>query len=148
MNNFLKSQKAKAVLIILAAIVILLLAFGFGIAVGYRRAIFASRYGENYSRNFEGDPFGAVMGGPPPMNTHGVAGVVIDVSTSTISVKDMHGNEQSVAVPSDTSIREMDDMIVLSDIQPGDSVTVIGEPNDEGQVEARFIRVFSASSTQ
>jgi hypothetical protein len=79
---------------------------------------------------------------------HGVAGEVIDVSSSSISVKDTHGNEQSIAIASGTPIREMDDMILISDIQPGDSVTVIGEPNDEGQVEARFIRVFQAQNNQ
>ena len=78
---------------------------------------------------------------------HGVAGEVLDVSSSTISVKDLLGNEESVAVSADTVIRGMDDMMSLSDVKAGAWITVIGAPNDNGQIGARFIRVFASSSS-
>jgi len=151
MNDFLKTPKTKTLLWILCGVLAILVVFGLGIAVGYHRAIFASGYGENYYHNFYRGPFTGVMGfipGPPPMNMHGVAGEVIDVSSGTISVRDTDGNEQSVLLMSDTPIREMNTDISESDIQPDDQVIVIGEPNDTGQVEARFIRVFAATTTQ
>ena len=144
MSNFLHSHTTRAVLIILGAIVLLFVVFGVGIAVGYYHAIFASRFGENYYHNFYG---GAPTSGLAPMNEHGIVGTVIDVSSSSISVKDQGDNEQSVAILGDTVIREVNNTITINDIMPGDQVTVIGEPNTEGQIQARFIRVFDASSS-
>ena len=150
MNEFLKTPKTKIVLGILCGILVVLIAFGLGIAVGYRRAIFSSQFGEHYYHNLYGDPFGRPMMGVAnrePLTMHGVIGSVIDIASSTILVKDPLGNEQSVVVVSSTSIREMDNNILLNDVKIGDGVTVIGNPNENGQVEARFIRVFVASSS-
>jgi Domain of unknown function (DUF5666) len=142
MSNFLHSSKTKTVLIILGSIVLLLVVFGFGIAVGYYHAIFASRFGQNYYHNFYGGTPGLA-----PMNEHGIVGTVIDVSSSSISVSDQGNNEQSVAILGNTVIRDVNNTITVSGIIPGDQVTVIGEPNTEGQIQARFIRVFDASSS-
>jgi hypothetical protein len=78
---------------------------------------------------------------------HGVAGEVIDIGTSTLFVKDPAGDEQVVFIASSTPIREMDQEILPDAIVVGDGVTVIGEPNSNGQVEARFIRVFETTTT-
>lgn len=125
----------------LGAIIVLLLVFGLGVTIGSRRALFAGRFGENYYHNFYGP-----QGGPPPFNQHGVAGEVIDLSSSTISVKDFDGDEHSVAVFPGTSIREGGTTVTLHAVRLGDMVTVIGAPNGSGQIEARFIRVFTSSS--
>jgi len=163
MKDFLQSPKIRPILWGLGALIIFLLVFSLGTAVGYRRGIFASRWGENYYQNFYGGPPGggvpgaveqSMMNGGPggitaraPFNMHGVAGEVLDVSSSTISVKDLLGNEESVAVSADTVIRGMDDMMSMSDVKAGAWITVIGAPNDNGQIGARFIRVFASSSS-
>jgi hypothetical protein len=151
MSNFLRSKKTKATLIILGAIALLLLVFGLGISVGYRKAIFASRYGENYYLNFSGAPpggfFGLMTGGTMPMSGHGLVGIVIDLASSTISVRDQNNTEQSVHVSADTVIREMNATVPVNDVEVGDPITVIGEPNEVGQIEARFIRIFEASTS-
>lgn len=149
MQDFLKAPKTKTLLWILCSILVVLVSFGVGIIVGYHRAIFASGWDENYYRNFYGaSNSGFIMGigpeAPPPFNAHGVAGEVIDVGPSMLSVEDSAGNEQSVFVASATPIREMDNTVSLTAVEVGDRVTIIGEPNDDGQVEARFIRVFTA----
>lgn len=134
----------------LCSILVILISFGMGIIVGYRRAVFASNWNQNYNHNFYGMPMPGFMRSsaeqPPPFNPHGVVGEVIDVGSSSISVQDSNGNEQSVFVATATPIRDMDDTIPLMEIQVGDHVTIIGEPNDNGQVEARFIRVVEESS--
>jgi hypothetical protein len=150
MSNFLESKKVKVVLLILGSLIVLLLVFGLGITIGYDRANFTSNFDQNYYRNFNagmpGGPMGSTMT-PVPVNEHGIFGTVIDVSTSTISVKDQSNNEHSIEVSSGTIIREMNDMILVTDIKIGDQLVVIGEPNPQGQVYARFIRVFTASSS-
>jgi hypothetical protein len=153
MNDFLKAPKTKTLLWILCSVLVVLVAFGLGIIVGYRRAIFASGWGENYYHNFYGMPTGSgftvgIGPGAPPFNPHGVVGDVIDIGTSTLSVKDVDGDEQSIFVATATPIREMNNTISFTAIEVGDHVTIIGEPNDTGQVEARFIRVFTVPAVQ
>lgn len=152
MSTILSSKKVRAVLWILGGLILLFVAFGLGVTVGYRRAGFAAGFDADYYRNFVG--MGATSAGPagfvappPPTVIHGVAGTVIDVGTSTVSVENQEGNERSVEVPSGTVIREGDNTIVIGNMAVGDQITVIGEPDDEGQIVARFIRIFSASST-
>ena len=124
---------------------VLLVVFGLGVNVGYRKAVFASRSGENYYHNFLGTaPNG--FSGPMPMNPHGIAGMIFDISSTTLSVRDPQGNEESVVVSGDTIIRETNETVSVSELAVGDQVAVIGEPNDQGQIRARFIRVFEVAS--
>jgi len=139
----------KNTLTVIGIVLGVLVVFSLGAAVGYRRALFASRFGEEYSRNF-GVPGPMGMGvptGPMSFSMHGVAGRVIDVASASLAVDDPQGNEQSVAVVPATVIREDDDTILIDAIEVGDMITAIGGPNQDGQIEARFIRVFPASSS-
>ena len=154
MSNFLESKKIRAVLWILGGLILLFTAFGMGITVGYDRAGFASGFDRNYYRMFFGGPpgyaFTAPAGSMPasmPMAIHGVVGTVIDIGTSTISVENQNSAERSVVVPSGTDIRTSGGGIAIGDIAIGDTIAVIGAPNDQGQIVARFIRVFPASSS-
>lgn len=150
MTDFFKAPKTKTLLWILCSVLVVLIVFGLGIAVGYRRAIFASDFGENYYHSMYGSPFGKPMIGVMglgPITMHGVAGEVIDVASGTILVRDATGDEESVLIVSGTPIREMNNNILMSDVDVGDNVTVIGAPDPQGQVEARFVRVFQASSS-
>jgi hypothetical protein len=126
----------------LGALVLLLLVFSAGIAVGYHSGLFSSHFGQDYYHNFYGS-----AGMPTPANQHGTIGSVISVGSSTIATKDPGGNEQSIVIDEDTVIREMNKTITIAGIQNGDQIAVIGEPNDTGQIHARFIRVFDASSS-
>jgi hypothetical protein len=149
MSHFLESKKIIAVLWILGGLIALLLVFGLGIAVGMNRARFADGFEKNYYQNFLGMPQGdqgMSFTGGPPMSTHGTVGAVIDVSTSTISVKDQDNNERSIAVSSGTVIRDGNNTVAISDVQIGDQITVIGDPDDQGHIQARFIRVFATST--
>jgi hypothetical protein len=152
MSNFLESKKIRTVLWILGGLIVLFVVFGLGIAVGYDRAGFAAGFDRNYFRIFfGGPPSGPVgmMAPPMPVAMHGVVGTVIDFGSSTISVENQENNEQSVAVSSDTVIRDGNDTIMISGVMVGDQIAVIGEPNAEGQIAARFIRVIAVpSSTQ
>jgi hypothetical protein len=145
MKDFFQTPKTKTLLWTLCGILALLIIFGLGVVVGYRRAIFASTFGENYYRNFYGSQIPVPMGGVAgvgPMMPHGVVGEVIDVGSGTIAVKNDEGDEASIILLPNTSVREMDNDITPRGIVIGDRVAVIGEPNANGQVEARFIRVF------
>jgi len=102
--EILESIKKNKAVWVLAGIIILIFVFGAGMFAGYRRALFSTRWGENYYRNFYDDRRGTAV---------------------------LRGGET----------------LELSDLKIGDAVTVIGAPNDKGQIEAKLIRVFDSSST-
>ncbi len=138
----MQSSKTRTILWILGAAIVVLLVFGAGVLVGYHGAFYVGRFGENYYRNFFGEfPPGRMANG------HGVAGEVIDVASSSLSVRDADGDESSVAIEPATVIREADRTIMLSDVQVGNGVVVIGAPNENGQIEAQFVRIFASSSS-
>jgi hypothetical protein len=143
MNDIFKPTWVRWTAGVLAAVVIFLIAFGLGVSVGYQKAIFSSEWGMNYERNFSGT-LPVITEGNMPLNAHGAAGTVIDVSASGMSVRDEDNDEQSIIVASDTVIRKMEATISLGDVMVGDHVVVIGSPNSSGQVEAHFIRIFPA----
>lgn len=150
MSTVLESKKIRTVLWILAGCILLFVAFGLGITVGYDRAQFATGFDRNYYRIFYGgQPQGAMgMVAPAmPAAIHGVVGKVIDLGSSTISVADQKNNEQSVAVSSGTVIRNGQNTIMIGDIAVGDMIVVIGEPNSQGQIDARFIRILGNQSS-
>lgn len=135
---------------ILGGLIVLFVVFGLGIVVGYDRAGFAAGFDRNYYRIFYGaapDGPAGFMAPPMPIAIHGVVGTVIDLGTSTISVRDQKDNEQSVAISSATVIRSGGSDVAINNMTVGDRITVIGEPNDQGQIAARFIRIFPASSS-
>jgi hypothetical protein len=148
MTHFLESKRIKAALIILGGIAVLFVVFGLGVVVGYHKAIFASRWGENYSSNFyfEQGPMD-MMGESGPWNAHGVAGVIIDIASGTLSVKDIQNNERSVVIIPETVIRSVSGTITADGLKIGQNITAIGEPNEQGQLIARFIRIVPASSS-
>jgi hypothetical protein len=145
MKDFVTGTRARWIVGTLIGVAIFLLAFGLGVSVGYEKALFSSEGGINYERNFLG-PRPGMIPGTESEDLHGVAGTVINVSGTAISVKDDDNNERSIMVASDTVIREMDETISLSGLKAGDHVVAIGAPNAAGQVEAHFIRVFPAGT--
>jgi hypothetical protein len=151
MSNFLESKKIRIVVWALGGLILLFVVFGLGITVGYERAGFAAGFDRNYYRIFFGGPPGGAVGmmAPPmPAAIHGVVGTVIDVGTSTISVKDQQDNEQSIVISSGTVIRDGDNDVAVINVAAGDEIAVIGEPTSVGQINARFIRIlFTPTST-
>ncbi len=150
----LESKKVRAVLWILGGLIVVFLAFGLGVAVGYGRAGFATGFDRNYFRIFYGASTGISTGGmatgvimpTPPVAIHGVVGTIIDLGTSTITVDDQQGNEQSIVVSSGTIIRSGNNTIAIGSLGTGDHIAVIGDPTGGGQINARFIRIFTAPS--
>ena len=82
-----------------------------------------------------------------PLTMHGVTGEVVDVATDTIVVRGSNGSEESVLIVSGTPIRDMNENISEQEIAPNDQIVVLGDPDQDGVVEARFVRIFNASSS-
>jgi len=125
--------------------------FGTGVFVGGMKAKFSYRWAENYHRNFGGPGNGFMFDGkmPPPNNEfiegHGTFGQIIKIGDSDFVIKGQDNVEKVVIFSKDASITIGRRTITKTDLKIGEQVVVIGSPNDQGQIEARLIRVFDGN---
>ena len=150
--EFLKSKKIAVLIAFLFCLAVLVGTFSVGVAVGYRKAKFSYAWGENYHRNFGGPRGGFLRNfsqdfmGKDFIGAHGTFGQIIEVKDSELAVRGKDGVEQIVKISVDTDIRRFQDSIQTGDLKTDEFIVVIGEPNDQGQIEAKFIRVMPGPS--
>jgi len=136
------------VIVILAGIIIV---FHVGEEFGYKKAELMDNMSDNYYRAFgPGDPhkmgaFGYLF--DDQTGTHGVAGKVISISSSTILVEDKGGIEKTVITDDDTIIKKQRTTITTNDIKPNDFIIVIGSPTTNGEIDAKIIRTLPPPHT-
>lgn len=136
MSDLIASKNVQAVLVGLAAVILFVATFAAGVSVGEQKARHFSNWSKNYPDMFDsrGNPRG-------PRGTHGAFGKVLSVSGSEVVVQGRDGVEQNVLVTSSTEIRVGRERGAMDDVRPDDQAAVFGAPNDDGQIEARLIRL-------
>jgi hypothetical protein len=141
MLRFFESKILVGVLYGIGIVLILVLVFSAGVSVGFRKASFGRAWGDNYERNFGMMPprFGLGQNNFP--NANGAIGKIINITLPTIIVADKDNTEKVILIKDDSKIQKMRAEIKASDLVINDFVTIIGSPNDSGQIEAKFIRV-------
>jgi len=148
LSQFVQSKKLVVVIIGLVGLAILMGTFSLGVFVGYHKARFSYAWGENYHNNF-GGPRGGLFkdfSGKEFIDAHGTYGQIVKVTSSTLIVKGRDNVEKIVVVNDDTSIMRLRGVIKISGLKINDNIIVIGEPNEQGQIEAKFIRFLPATS--
>ena len=146
-KKFAESKNFKKLIYILGAIVVITLVFQAGMMAGYRRASFSRDWGNNYERNF-----GPKREGPRFMmnnmrdipNAHGAIGKIIKIEFPNIVVLDKDQTEKIVIIKDDTSILERREILGKESLAVDEFIVVIGNPNDQGQIEAKMIRIMPA----
>ena len=75
---------------------------------------------------------------------HGAIGAIqtVDIQNQSITLQLGDGTSQTVLVNKDTRIEKSGKRITLSDLKADDRITVIGSPGNQGQIMAKWIRVF------
>lgn len=149
LDKLFKSKNFTKALIGIGCVAVLLLVFRAGIAIGFRKANFSYKWGENYHRNFGGPKNGFFenFGRRDFIDSHGVFGQIIKIDTVTgtngtiIIIKGSDNVEKIVVLGEETTITAMRKNLKKEDLKVGDSIVVIGAPNDSGQIDAKFIRV-------
>jgi len=143
-HNF--SKKAVLTLIIL---VIFGFVFMVGVKLGQVKAGYYCSWLENYHRNFAGPREGFFRKGPMMMfnqgffESHGNFGEIIQINNDSFVIKDLKNNvEKLIIINSNILIKKGYENLKFSDLKIGDRVVIIGSPNNQGQIEARLIRVF------
>lgn len=127
-------------------ILAVLIVFQAGVYVGVRKAALSFNMGDNYYRavgpaNFPHGPFGEEFS-----EADGASGKIVSVTLPSFVVADRNG-EKVILVSDQTTIRRMRDTASSTAIVPGDSAIVIGEPNDNGEIQATFIRLLPPPPT-
>lgn len=139
-KKFLQSATFKKILFVIGILLSATVIFRAGERVGYSKALFSYRFGDNYIRAF-GRPERGPMSGPRLFNPHGVSGKIIKVDLPTLVVEEQDKTEKIVSVSTSTVIRHFRDALNSSDLKPNDNIVVIGAPLESAAVEARLIRV-------
>ncbi|MFA4936821.1 MAG: hypothetical protein WC575_00810 [Patescibacteria group bacterium] len=143
-TKFLQSKIFLTTTWIIGIIIILLCVFQVGVMVGARKAGFTYRWGENYHRNFAGPRSGFPLPGLDDrdfIEANGIIGQIIKLDSNSLIIKGRDNVERVVLVNDQTNILRFKDEINYSDLKIDDFVVIIGEPNDTGQIEAKFIRI-------
>lgn len=121
--------------LLLAALIV----FQAGVYVGARKASVSFRMGDNYYRAVGPGGFRGFFG-EEFSETNGAAGKIVSVSLPTFVVSGP-GGERVILISGNTVIRKMRDATSSTAIVPGESAIVIGEPDENGQIEAGLIRL-------
>ncbi len=125
-----------------------LVVFQAGVFVGFHKAGFSYRMGDNYYRAF------GVAQGPFPHefvadfpNAHGAIGKIVSVQLPTFVIEEENHSEKVILLTGNTAIRRLKGVATTSDIVPGEFAVVIGAPNDNAEVEAALVRLLPPPST-
>ncbi|HOF50502.1 MAG TPA: hypothetical protein PLH22_02370 [Candidatus Colwellbacteria bacterium] len=157
-KDFFESKTFKGILIGLAVFVVLLWIFQLGMGVGYRKAYFSRRSGDNFNLIFGGRPQN--RGSTPPFQAffpaaeqgvfsgYGTTGTIISINLPRIALETPENIERSVLIGEKTAIRKYRDSLRPEDLRLEDNVIVIGSPSQNGEIEARLIRYLPSGQPQ
>ena len=145
-KNFWQSKTFQGIILGVLGFACLLVVFKAGTIVGAMKANFSCRWSDNYHKNFAGPAkgFGEFFkgfGDNDFIESNGIFGEVIKNEEGALVVKGRDGVEKIIKISETTEIKSMRDSIKWEDIKINEQVVIIGEPNNEGQIEAKLIRV-------
>lgn len=142
----------KWVIIGLIGFIVIILIFGAGVKVGTLKAKYSYKWADNYHKNFAGPrggflgdwrkfPAGDFIGG------HGAFGEIIELNDTDFVIQGRGDVEKIIVITEETTIKKGRETI-QDGLVVGDRVTIIGSPNEDGQIEAKLIRVFNGGETE
>jgi hypothetical protein len=146
LNKKIHRDVLKWIVIGFAAFAIVGLIFGLGMFVGGAKARFSYRWAESYHKNFAGPSAGFLgdwrsFSGGNFIEGHGAFGEIIELRDTGFVIKGRGDVEKIVVTTKDTVVMKGRET-VKNELKVGDSVVIIGSPNEEGQIEAKLIRIF------
>jgi hypothetical protein len=138
-----QSRTLRGIIIGIGLFVVVILIFQAGVFVGYRKADFSYRFGDNYSNTFGSGRSGMMNGFPQDMfiGGHGAVGKIIRINLPTIVVADQGNVEKVINISDDTVVRRFRDTVKPADLKVDDFIVVLGQPDDKGQIDAKLIRI-------
>ena len=151
LKKIIEAKIFMKVVYIIGIIIVASLIFQAGFFVGFKKASFGHDWNNNYADNFGPSHRGLFMmeggfGNSRDLpNAHGAIGRIIKTDLPIVTVMDDKDKVEKVVLVNDnTEIRRMRDKINKEDLKVDDFIVVIGDPNAQGQIEAKLIRLLPA----
>ena len=152
MKTFIEASWFSKLIAVLAGLVAALAIFWLGTIVGYRQAEFSSRWAGHYAEVF-GDSHGPFA--MPPIGPgadrldsgNGAVGTVMSVNLPTIAVKNPNEAEKVIILSPQTVIRKFRGQGTTTDIHVGDFLVTVGSADEQGRIDASFVRVMPPNAT-
>lgn len=148
-RNLIQSKTFKYTLWGIGGLLVILVSFKAGEFMGVRKASFSYQWGEGYYRSVMGrgrSMLGRGLDEKDFLAGHGIAGPIIKISSSTLTIQDRDGIEKIILLGNETVVRQYHNTISSGDLSVGEVVAVIGSPNTTGQIDAKLIRVLPSPS--
>ncbi len=142
--EFFNSKIPIKILYWVGSIIILFIVFSLGMSVGFHKASFGRAWGDNYEKNFGMIPGHPGFGKDNFPNSHGAIGKIIKIELPTIIIQDKNNTEKIILLREDTKIQKMMQIIKTNELAINEFAVIIGSPNDQGQIEAKLIRIIPA----
>lgn len=148
-----ESKKISKIVYVLIASIVLALTFEAGVFVGFHKASFAYRFGDNYRTLFDG---GMHSGRFPnkndftrssTMNAHGAIGKIVKVDLPTFVLEGKDSVEKVITINNKTLIKQFRDTATTTNLSVGSEVMVLGTPTTNGTIEATLIRILPDLAT-
>lgn len=155
LNTIFQSKEFRVILWSLVGLIGVFAIFEAGVIVGYKKGTYAYRWEQHYEQNFGGPKGGLPLGdqhtglipglrnasGNDIMGAHGISGSILKIDGSTVVIRGKDDVEKIIQIDDDALIKRFHDAIHLADLKVNDMVVVIGDSDDLGKIEAKFIRV-------
>ncbi len=154
-KKLVSSTSFKVILMAIVSLAIASLVFQAGVFVGFHKASFLFKSGDNFYRTF-GERGGMMMNGGMFRDEfsggHGAVGKIVKIELPKLIVLGSDNIEKVVTTDSKTEVREGRKNSSINKLSLDQYITVLGTPNDKGEITAKLIRVMSgpmmmASST-
>lgn len=135
-EQFVASKKVRVGAGIFGALFVAALIFHAGVVVGAHRGRF------DRTRGFRSPLFPSGFALPHGFiqDAHGAVGTITAVALPTFTMETRAGASQSILVGTSTLIRSMDQANEQA-LSVGSQVIVLGEPDSQGRIDAKLIRV-------
>jgi hypothetical protein len=149
LTEFFRSKLFAGIIAGIGITLIAVFIFEAGVSIGYHEATFSERWGAEYGNNFGGPTNGDMglpdMHLPQPNGTFGkIISVTPGTSSTTIVIENSEKPEQEVLVTGDTTIRDHENTVQSSALVVGSYAVVVGDPDSQGEIEAKLIRLVPA----
>lgn len=148
-KDIVRTKKIQVIAIVIILIAIVFGTFQAGVFVGFHKASFLFKSGDNFYRAFgnRDDRLINGMGKNGGMfrdelsGGHGTVGKIVKVNLPSVVVVGPDSIEKEVIVNENTNVHQLRETSSINNLSVDQFISVLGAPNDQGQIIARFIRI-------
>jgi hypothetical protein len=143
LKKIYSSKTVKICVVVIGAMIYGLVIFKLGMVAGYDKADFSHSLGENYRDIFTNQPpsLGEKINDNSFTDANGASGKIIKINDPLLYIEEPNDGEKVVSTDQTTTIRMFREQIPFSRLKTDEFVVVVGDPDGDGTIGAKLIRV-------